>query len=112
MPAICDGPCRGVDIRQEPVTQFVISLQNFFDLTAVIPHLRVGMESMDAKDGTERSELEPADQQFVIIRGCVLIGWTEESAGVRCPIGEAGHSEVEAGGNLAPECFPIAGDVT
>jgi hypothetical protein len=61
------------------------------------------------QNGIKGAVLEPADEQFAI-RGILGISGNK-AANVGGPVGNSGESEIQAGGNLAPEAEEIGVDV-
>src|ERR1039458_6709132 len=91
----CNIPCLRIDIRQKPIPKRVVEPKILLDLGAVLPHLRFGLISVNAKDRAKGAELKPSDEQFVVLRRCVLVDWTEEATDVCCPIGKSGDRSEE-----------------
>jgi hypothetical protein len=90
--AVGGAPCCRVDIGEESIAQVVVLCKDLLNLRTVLPKFSLGVESVNAEDGTKGAVLKPADEQFTIVRRGVLVVWTEEAADIRRPVWNAGHA--------------------
>ena len=104
-------PGQRVDVGQQAVAQTVKADQDLLRVGAVRPQfVLIGLAgSMHAEDRAKGAELKPADKQLAI--GRVVGIARDESADVGGPVGNAGESKVQAGGNLAAKAEPVGVDV-
>ena len=79
---------------------------NFIRCLAILPDfiLAVSSPPVRAKNGTKRTPLVPSDNQLVVVR--TTSHATSVTADVCCPIDDAAHDRVEAGGELNGQDFP------
>jgi len=73
---------------------------------AEVPELSVGGGAVGSEDGREGAELEPAQQQQVVVRVVVLPRGTEEPSDVLRPVWVSRGLEVQAVRHLAPQIVP------
>src|SRR6266487_69427 len=67
---------------------------------------------MNTENWAECAVFKPANEQFVICIGGVLVLWPEESTNIGCPIGHPRHAEAQARGNLPTQRNPVRANVT